>query len=137
MVRVKLLAFAAANGVREGATVGAVALVWFVVELGHVDNTYVVLQAQLGGNVQGDVGVWWGVRGLVVRVSDKCRASEVGMETRHGTAVMETLSDLLMSESPELLLTLELNFAQADGFLLGDQLPVEVDVCGYALVREF
>ena len=43
VVRVKLLAFAAADRVREGAAVGAVAGVWFVVELGHVDNTYVVL----------------------------------------------------------------------------------------------
>ena len=43
VVRVKLLAFVTADGVREGAAVGAVAGVWFVVELGHVDNTYVVL----------------------------------------------------------------------------------------------
>ena len=136
VVGVELLAFAAANGVGERATVGAVACCGFVMKLGHVDDTYVMLQAQLSSNVQGDVGVWWGVRGLVVRVSDKCRAGEVGMETRHGTAVMEMISDFLMSESPEFLLTLELNFAQADGFLLGDQLPIEIDVCGYSLVPE-
>ena len=111
VVGIELLAFAAANGVRERAAVGAAAWRGFVMELGHVDDTYVMLQAQLSSNVQGDVGVRWGVRGLVVRVSDKCRAGEVGVETRHGTAVMETISDLLVSESPEFLLTLELNFA--------------------------
>ena len=43
VVRVKLLAFSAADGVRKGAAVGAVTCIRFVVELGHVDNTYVVL----------------------------------------------------------------------------------------------
>ena len=43
VVRVKLLAFAAADGVRKGAAVGTIACAGFVVELGHVDNTYVVL----------------------------------------------------------------------------------------------
>ena len=43
VVRVKLLAFAAADGVRKGAVVGAIACAGFVVELGHVDNMYVVL----------------------------------------------------------------------------------------------
>ena len=67
VVGVELLAFAAANGVRERAAVGAVACRGFIMKLGHVDDTYVMLQAQLSGNVQGDVGVRWGVRGLVVR----------------------------------------------------------------------
>ena len=58
--------------------------------------------------------------GLIVRVFDECRAGEVRVEARHGMAVMETVSDLLMSESPELLLALELDFVQADGLLLGN-----------------
>ena len=43
VIGVKLLAFVAADGVREGAAVGTVAWGGFVVELGHVGNAYVVL----------------------------------------------------------------------------------------------
>ena len=43
VVRVELLAFAAADGVRKGAAVGAIAFIRFVMELGHVGNAYVVL----------------------------------------------------------------------------------------------
>ena len=51
MVGVELLALAAADGVGKGAVVGAVTWGGFVVELGHVDDPYVVLQAQLSGDV--------------------------------------------------------------------------------------
>ena len=78
-------------------------------ELRHVDDPYVVLQAQLSGNVQGDVGVWWGVRRLVMGVPDKGRTGEVRVEACHGTAVVKAVFDLLMSKSPEFLLALELN----------------------------
>ena len=106
VVGVKLLAFVAANGVRDGAAVGVVAQGGFVMELRHVDDAYIVLQAQLRGNVQSDVGVWQGVRGLVVEVPDEGRTGEVRVKLLHGVTVMEAVFDLLMSDRPKLLLSL-------------------------------
>ena len=48
----------------------------------------------------------------------------------------KAVSDLLVADSPELFFSLELNFTQADGLLLGYQLAVEVDVRGYTFVLE-
>ena len=79
-------------------------------KLRHVDDPYVVLQAQLGSNVQGDVGVRWGVRRLIVGVPDKGGTCKVRVEA---------VFDFLVMKSPEFLLTLELNFVQADGLFLG------------------
>ena len=110
VVRVELLALAAANGVRDGVAVGAVSWGGFVVKLRHVDNAYVVLQAQLSGNVQSDVGVWWGVRGLVMGVLDKGGTCEVRVEVLHDAAIVEVVFDLLMADGPELFLVFELNF---------------------------
>ena len=119
VVRVELLTFAAADGVRDGVVVGAVAWGRFIVELGHVDNVYVMLQAQLSGNIQSDVGVWWGVRGLVMGVPDEGGTCEVRVEVFHDATVVKAVFDLLMPDGPKLLLTLELNFVQADGLFLG------------------
>ena len=58
------------------------------------------------------------------------------MEALHDTAVAKVVSDLLVADSPELLLSLKLNFTQADGLLLGHQLAVEVDIRGYTFVLE-
>ena len=55
-----------------------------------------------------------------MRVPDKGGTCKVGVEARHSTAVVKAIFDLLMLEGPELLLALELNFAQADGLLLGN-----------------
>ena len=88
-------------------------------KLRHVDDPYVVLQAQLSSNVQGDVGVWWGVRRLIMGVPDKSGTCEVRVEACHNTAVVKAVLDLLMTKSPKFLFALELNFVQADGLFLG------------------
>ena len=119
VVGIELLALAAVDRMGKGAAVGTVTWSGFVVKLGHVDDPYVVLQAQLSGNVQGDVGEWWGVRRLIVGVPDKGRTCEVRVETCHSAAVMKAVLDLLMTKSPEFLFALELNFTQADGLFLG------------------
>ena len=69
-------------------------------------------------------------------VSDKSRTSQVGMEAFHDVAVAEVVSDLLVVDSPELLLSLKLNFTPADGLFLGYQLAVEVNIRGYTFVLE-
>ena len=51
VVGFELLALAATDGVRDRVVVGAVAWGRFVMQLRHVDNTYVMLQAQLSGDV--------------------------------------------------------------------------------------
>ena len=51
VVGVELLALAATNGVRDRVAVGAVAWGRFVMQLRHVDDAYVMLQAQLSGDV--------------------------------------------------------------------------------------
>ena len=51
VVRVELLTFAAVDGVRERAAVGVVAWGGFVMKLGLVEDMYVMLQAQLSGDI--------------------------------------------------------------------------------------
>ena len=58
--------------------------------------------------------------GLVVGVSHSSGAIEVGVDALHDAAVAKAVSDFLVAESPKLLFTFELNFAQADGLLLGN-----------------
>ena len=140
VIRVDLLTLTAADWVREGAAVravGAIASGGLVIELGHVGNTYVVLQTQLRGVVQRDIGVGRGVRGLVVGVGDKGRAREVGVKVLHGAAVTEAIFDLPMTGSPELFFALQICFVEMDGLLLGDKLAVEVNIGSYSLVLEF
>ena len=149
MIRVDLLTLTAADQVREGAVVravgaavravGAIARGGLIIELGHVGNMYVVLvlQTQLRGVVQCDVGVGRGVQGLVVGVGDKGGAREVGVKVLHGAAVTEAIFDLPMTGSPELFFALQICFVETDGLLLGDKLAVEVNVGSYSLVLEF
>ena len=147
VIRVDLLTLTAADRVREGAVVravgaavravGAIARGGLIIELGHVGNTYVVLQTQLRGVVQRDVGMGRGVRGLVVGVGDKGGACEVGVKVLHGAAVTEAIFDLPMMGSPELFFALQICFVETDGLLLGDKLAVEVNVGSYSLVLEF
>ena len=43
-------------------------------------------------------------------VSNESRAGHIGMEALHDAAVAEAVSDLLVTDGPELLFSLKLNF---------------------------